>query len=98
FGRQMAVLHRNGGSLPRGRPSPSMNRNQSSPIAYDGEAGARDIGLGHEAAAALGLLLGFVLCYWQTLATLVEQWSSNDVYAHGFLIPMISGYLVWTRR
>ena len=75
-----------------------MNRNQSSPIAYDGETGARDIGLGHEAAAALGLLLGFVLCYWQTLATLVEQWSSNDVYAHGFLIPMISGYLVWTRR
>ena len=29
---------------------------------------------------------------------MVWQWSTNDVYSHGFLIPAISAYLVWQRR
>ncbi|MPY87932.1 MAG: exosortase [Luteitalea sp.] len=37
-------------------------------------------------------------CYWAVFAVLVKQWSTNDSYSHGFLIPAISLYFVWRRR
>lgn len=44
------------------------------------------------------LLIGFVYCYFSVVAMMVGQWWTNDVYSYCFLIPAISGYLVWTRR
>jgi EpsI family protein len=44
------------------------------------------------------VVAAFVFVYGAVLTTLVKQWLSNDTYAHGFLIPCISLYLVWTRR
>ena len=44
------------------------------------------------------LLLSFVVCYAGVIASLFEQWMSNDMYAHGILIPFISAYLLWDRR
>ena len=44
------------------------------------------------------VLLSFVVCYAGVIASLFEQWMSNDMYAHGILIPFISAYLLWDRR
>jgi exosortase len=48
----------------------------------------------------LGVLLcaAFFYCYRDVFAFLVAEWSTNDVYSHGFLIPAISLFLVWERR
>lgn len=43
-------------------------------------------------ALALGCL------YQVSLAWLVSQWLTDKVYSHGFLIPLISIYLVWLKR
>src|SRR6266478_3233410 len=46
---------------------------------------------------SLLLFLCFLL-YLPTLGGLTKAWWSRDDYSHGFLIPLISLYLVWTRR
>jgi EpsI family protein len=46
----------------------------------------------------LCLLAAFAACYASVFASLVQQWMTNDVYAHGFLIPFISAYLLYERR
>jgi exosortase len=44
---------------------------------------------------AFGLLL---LLYLPVLKGLVAEWSTDDNYSHGFLIPLISAYLLWRKR
>ncbi len=47
----------------------------------------------------LGLIgLCFAGLYHETVVHLWEQWSSNDDYAHGFLIVPLALYFVWDRR
>ena len=36
--------------------------------------------------------------YWATLAEVVERWSNDPQYSHGFLVPLFSIYLLWMRR
>lgn len=47
-----------------------------------------------------GLLLVAVLIvlYGPVLRTLVYQWYIDADYSHGFLVPLLSGYLIWQRR
>ncbi len=40
----------------------------------------------------------FFLLYLPTFRLLIQTWLSRDVYSHGFLIPLISAYLVWGAR
>jgi EpsI family protein len=49
-------------------------------------------------ALALALAATFLATYAETIAKLIEHWSSNDMYSYGFLVPAISGYVVWLRR
>lgn len=35
--------------------------------------------------------------YWPIITPMVKQWASDDNYSHGFLVPFISGYLVYMR-
>jgi exosortase len=42
------------------------------------------------------LALGFL--YWPTLRWLVNSWLSSDYYSHGFLVPVVSAIIVWTKR
>ncbi len=35
--------------------------------------------------------------YWGSLAEMVTWWNEREEYSHGFLIPVISAYLVWQR-
>lgn len=44
------------------------------------------------------LLLAFGILYAHTIAKLVRDWSIDDNYSHGFLIPFIAAYMVWQRR
>lgn len=43
------------------------------------------------------LIAAFGLLYSHTIVKLVHDWSIDDNYSHGFLIPFIAGYMVWQR-
>lgn len=47
-----------------------------------------------------GLLLVGVLgfLYWPVLKLLVWQWYYDPDYGHGFLVPLLSAFLIWQRR
>jgi exosortase len=42
--------------------------------------------------------VALLLLYCKVLMGLVHQWRSQDMYSYGFLVPVISGYLIWNRR
>lgn len=65
-----------------------------------GDVGARAQWAPGWAAATAGgaLVAAFLFTYGRVVATLVEQWWSNDKYSFGFLIPWISLHIVWSRR
>lgn len=47
------------------------------------------------------LLLGLgVMClaYYRIVGAMVKDWYFDDNASHGFLVPLISGYIIWTRR
>ena len=39
----------------------------------------------------------FAACYAGVGISLVEQWSTNYLYSFGFLVPVISGYMIWAK-
>lgn len=47
-----------------------------------------------------GLLLIAVLglLYWPVVKLLVWQWYYDPDYGHGFLVPLLSAFLIWQRR
>jgi exosortase len=44
------------------------------------------------------LSLSFALLYSGTIPALVKDWSINDNYSHGFLVPFITAYMIWHKR
>jgi len=52
--------------------------------------------------SALLLLAGMAvfigIMYWDGLSYLVGQWSAQDEYSHGFLIPLVALYLLWQNK
>ncbi|MDH4222839.1 MAG: exosortase/archaeosortase family protein [candidate division Zixibacteria bacterium] len=40
----------------------------------------------------------FILLYFQVITGLVEHWWEDPNYSHGFLVPLISAYLVWKKK
>ena len=46
------------------------------------------------------MLLGGALVWvcWPGLAAMVEKWSQDPRYSHGFLVPAFAGFLLWYRR
>ena len=48
---------------------------------------------------AVGLVLGaLVLVYWSVIRGLVDAWSTDDNYSHGFFIVPLALYFAWERR
>jgi len=45
---------------------------------------------------AIGAVI--VACYAGVLSHLAARWSAEANYSHGFLVPFISGWLLWHRR
>lgn len=46
-------------------------------------------------AATIGLM---IVIYSNTLIWLFTAWWNDPYYSHGVLVPLISGYLIWTKR
>jgi exosortase len=46
------------------------------------------------------VLIALVLCllYWPTLRWMVSSWLASDYYSHGFLVPLVSIAVIWTKR
>ena len=45
------------------------------------------------------LLIGVLgLLYWPVMKLLVWQWYNDPDYSHGFIVPLLSAYLIWRRR
>jgi exosortase len=49
-------------------------------------------------ALLLVTLVTLVWAYWTTLADIVERWTTDPQYSHGFLVPFFSLYLLWRGR
>jgi len=45
--------------------------------------------------AFIGIIVAF---YFNTFGWLIESWLSNPYYSHGFIVPIISGYIIWNMR
>jgi exosortase A len=51
------------------------------------------------ALSALVLLWGAALwLYWPTAASMAATWNQSDTFAHGWVVPLISAWLVWRQR
>lgn len=48
-------------------------------------------------AAAL-LVAGMLLAFREPLLAMIAQWNANPMYSYGFFVPLISGYLLWSRQ
>ena len=44
------------------------------------------------------LLIGIGIVYWPIILPMVRDWASDDNYSHGFLVPLIAGYLTFMRK
>ena len=44
------------------------------------------------------VLLCFFVLYYQVIYNMALDWTIYDNYSHGFLIPLISGYLIWYKK
>ena len=53
------------------------------------------LALGFVALVAIGLL---GLVFDGGIANLIHRWTVEEQYQHGFLIPIVSAYLLWQRR
>jgi exosortase len=53
----------------------------------------------HEERLATGLVLGgLLLVYWSVINGLVDAWSTDDNYSHGYFIAPLAAYFAWERR
>src|SRR5262249_621766 len=39
-----------------------------------------------------------IVAFREALAGLANKWAIQEEYSHGFLIPLVSAWLLWTRR
>ncbi len=46
----------------------------------------------------LVLALAWLAVYHDVIRRLADDWRVDENYSHGFLIPVISGYAIWTNR
>ncbi len=44
------------------------------------------------------ILAAFTILFSNTIAKLVHDWSTNDNYSHGFLVPFIAAYMIWQKK
>jgi exosortase len=51
-----------------------------------------------EIALAIIIAIAILLLYSPSMVWMVQSWISSDYYSHGFLIPFVSGFLIWTKR
>lgn len=45
----------------------------------------------------IGVVLLLCALYWKVVPGMVQQWSQDENYSHGFIVPLISAYFVYIR-
>ena len=45
----------------------------------------------------IGVVLLLCALYWKIVPSMVQQWYQDENYSHGFIVPLISGYFLYTR-
>lgn len=58
----------------------------------------RELVVGRQTCYLVLAAAAFAICFVPVFVTLVQLWSTYSVYSHGFVVPLVSGYLVWTKR
>jgi len=51
--------------------------------------------------ALLVISAGFLLlvpAFWGGISELANRWENQEEYSHGYMIPMVTAYLIWQRR
>jgi exosortase len=46
----------------------------------------------------LGLGISFLILYYPVILHMISDWSNDDNYSHGFLVPLIAGYMIWLEK
>jgi EpsI family protein len=44
------------------------------------------------------VILAIVFLHWESFRWLYSQWTTDKAYLHGFLVPLVSLYLVWCKK
>jgi len=44
------------------------------------------------------IMAAFAILFGPAILNLVRDWTTNDNYSHGFLVPLISGYMIWQKK
>ena len=44
------------------------------------------------------VLAAFLWSYWPTILDLIGVWRGSDEYSSGMLVPVLAGYVIWSRR
>ena len=50
------------------------------------------------ALAIVGMLLAAVAGYGDALSETIRRWAHEEEYSYAFLVPVLSAWLIWTRR
>ena len=51
--------------------------------------------------ALMVLSIGFLLVvptFWGGISELINRWDKQEEYSHGYMIPLVTAYLIWQRR
>src|SRR5262245_12777627 len=55
--------------------------------------------LGLGGALVIAVLAGCLFwVFWPSLRLISERWVNDAEYSHGYLVPLFSAYLLWSRR
>lgn len=68
----------------------------SVPVASPTQAKPRETRVAWQPIVWFGALL--IVCYAPILYRLAEQWASDEDMGHGFLVPIVAGFIAWRRR
>src|ERR1700722_4976421 len=49
-------------------------------------------------AVAAALLAVLIVSHWTTLKQMVDRWSHDPQYSHGFIVPVFALAVLWARR
>src|ERR1043166_5822738 len=47
---------------------------------------------------AAAILLALVASHWTTFAHMVDRWTNDPQYSHGFVVPLFALVVLWSRR